>query len=169
MDLSNALRMWSWLSIWRMDMSERCTLGKYLIMSSCICRYRSASQREAVAWTTLRSAACGQDACSAQLSIQSDMRQRPLRSEEADAHQVIQLCCKLSACGPASSLRGRHSLKVLSVKAGRPPSACALHSHAQYPSSCEIQGCNLRPQQLPLPSDLQGLPTSLEQRVRSAL
>ena len=60
MDLSNALRMWSWLSIWRMDMSEGCTRGKYLIMSSCICRYRNASQREAVARIILGIAACGQ-------------------------------------------------------------------------------------------------------------
>ena len=41
MDLSKALRMWSWLSICRMEISERCTLGKYLIMSSKICTQKA--------------------------------------------------------------------------------------------------------------------------------
>ena len=46
MDLSKALRMWSWLSIWRMEMSDRCTLGKYLIMSSKICTQKATFSRQ---------------------------------------------------------------------------------------------------------------------------
>ena len=36
---SKALRMWSWLSIWRMLTSDGCILGKYLSMSSLTCTH----------------------------------------------------------------------------------------------------------------------------------
>ena len=34
-----ALRMWSWLSIWRMLPCDGCILGKYLSMSSLTCTH----------------------------------------------------------------------------------------------------------------------------------